>query len=454
MRDLLHGSQAMSELSAKNRALASRLALGVTATVGALDGMIDTHLWHGKHLEPRVRDALRVAAFELCWLDTPTQVAMSQGTELVRMLVPRAASLANAVLHRIAEQDSPAVRAARQRLYEGSSDLLAKDIALACGMPEALVYQLLISCGEEICRELALAQLDPAPVYVAANLATLSPREAVRRMRQAGLDVVPLAIPGSGLLANPARLSASGLVRNALVLPTDLAAQMVARIAAPRPKTRMLEIGQGRGTKTLLLQMAALEQGGFAELASIDSEPYKLRVAASRMAIAGVSAYTQNLCFDATALNSPTLPSLLAGSFDTVFIDAPCSGTGTLRRHPEIVWGLSRAAILPQRKDSLPALQLQMLRAASSRVRSGGVLVYATCSLLTQENSGVIDAFLTSPEGRDFERRSVLEAPGVRALDEGGYRLVASCVTDDGYFSSHPRPGSFDGHFCALLYRR
>ncbi|WP_082911103.1 RsmB/NOP family class I SAM-dependent RNA methyltransferase [Olegusella massiliensis] len=453
MRDLLRTSRAMSGLAPRDRALASRLTLGVTATVGSLDTMIDSHLRHGVHIEPRVRDALRVSCYELCWLDTPTAVVISQGVELVRRVVPRAAGLANAVLHRVSEHDIAAVCEAEHRIYEGSSDLLAKDIAIACGMPEPLVYQLLASCGEEVCRECALAHLQPAPVYIATNLAMLSLEEAMRRMQQARLEVQPLAIPGSWQVTNPARLAPSGLVRNALVFPVDLAAQMVARIAGPLPGQHVLEVGQGRGTKTLLLQMAALEQGGLAEIVSIDSEDYKVRLASSRMAVAGVSAHTQNLCFDASQLDSPQLPTALSGGFDMVFIDAPCSGTGTLRRHPEIVWGLSRASVMAHRADSLPALQLRMLRAASQRVRPGGSLAYATCSLLEQENTGVVRAFLESSEGRSFEQVSVLEAPAVRSLSDAAYGLVASCVTSEGYFASHPRITSFDGHFCALLRR-
>lgn len=108
---------------------------------------------------------------------------------------------------------------------------------------------------------------------------------------------------------------------------------------------------------------------------------------------------------------------------------------------------------MAHRADSLPALQLRMLRAASQRVRPGGSLAYATCSLLKQENTGVVQAFLESSEGRSFEQVSVLEAPAVRSLSDEAYGLVASCVTSEGYFASHPRVASFDGHFCALLRR-
>ena len=453
MRDLLRAAPEMSRLTPRDRALSSRLALGVTATRGALDLMIDSHLSGGRHLEPRVRDALRVATYELCWLGTPAAVAVSQGVELVRSVSPRAAGLANAVLHHVASQDAMAVDAAIERVGSGRTDLFAPDAALASGMPEWLVYQLLASCGTHACREVVLAQLEPAPVYVAGNPALMSADETLRRMRDAGLEPVPTELPASWSLASPARLASSGLVGNAVVFPADLAAQVVARIAAPRAGQRMLEIGQGRGTKTALLQSAALADGGFADVVAIDSQEGKVRLAASRMAVAGMSGHVTSLAYDGCALDQPGLPAPLASGFDVVFIDAPCSGTGTMRRHPEIVWGLERGAVALGRPDSLPVLQLQMLRSASARVRLGGALVYATCSLLSQEDEEVVSEFLEGPEGERFELVSALEAPGILALDEEARAFVAQNVDHDGTFVTHPRPGGYDGHFCARMIR-
>ena len=302
MRDLLRSSAGMARLAPRDRALASRLALGVTATYGALNLMIDSHLAGSRrHLEPRVRDALQVATYELCWLDTPVSAAVSQGVELVRSVSPRAAGLANAVLHHVASEDALAVDAAIVRLRDGGSDLLAPDAALASGMPEWLVYQLISSCGADACREVALAQLVPAPVYVAANPALMTEDETVRRLCDAGLDPTPTALPGSWTLGTPARLAPSGLVGNAVVLPTDLAAQVVAHIAAPRPGERLLEVGQGRGTKTALLQASSLAAGGFADIVAIDSQEGKVRAASSRMAVAGMSAHVASLAFDGCA---------------------------------------------------------------------------------------------------------------------------------------------------------
>ena len=104
IRDMAREDKALSALSPVDRALAFRLAMGATAAAAQLDELIDERLKRPSSLEPRVRDALQIATFELCHLDTPTGVAVSQGVELVRGVSPRAAGLANAVLRRVATE--------------------------------------------------------------------------------------------------------------------------------------------------------------------------------------------------------------------------------------------------------------------------------------------------------------------------------------------------------------
>lgn len=401
-RDLLRGSDALSKLDERDRGLAVRLVMGVTAAEGALDSMVDAHLRRGAHLEPRVRDALRIAAFELVYLGTRPDVAVSQGVELVRSVAPRATGLANAVLRRVAEEDVAAVAAARERVGSGTFD--ARDLALVGALPEWLADHV----GTR-----ALTALEPAAPWVAANLVRGNPFDA---LREAGCEPQEGQLPRSLRLGAPARLAPSGLVERVVVIPCDLAAQEVALACAPAPGERVLEVGQGRGTKTLLLQNAAVAAGGPCEITAVEVSPRKSELAARRMETAGVADHVRCVCADGRAL-----PENL-GTFDLVFLDAPCSGTGTLARHPEIAWSLS-----PEAPAELAALQGELLASAAARVARGGRLVYATCSVLSEENDAVIRAFLASPAGAGFE-------------------LVHSGLTEV--------PGGSDTHFHAHLRRR
>ena len=397
-RELLRSSEALSALDERERSLAVRLVMGVTAAEGELDRVLDAHLAHGVRLEPRVRDALRLAAFEILYLKTPRSAAVSQGVELVRGVAPRAAGLANAVLRRVSTEDVAVLDEARRRVTSGSFD--AGDLARVGALPLWLCERMVASVGPAEAAALASAALAPAGSFVAANRVRHTAGEARALLEQAGCEPTPGPLPGSFVLGAPSRLAPSGLVGRVDVLPCDLAAQEVVHAAAPAPGSRVLEVGQGRGTKTILLEGEAVAAGGACEVVAVEVDPKKSELAARRMARAGVAGHVTCVAADARALADPEagLPEPLCTPFDLVFVDAPCSGTGTLARHPEIAWSLA-----PEAPAELAELQGQILAASATRVAKGGALVYATCSVLAQENEDVARAFLASPAGAGFE---------------------------------------------------
>lgn len=447
-REVLRASEELDRLSERDRALAVRLVLGVTATSGALDSAIDAQLRRGR-LEPRVRDALRLSAFELLWLSTPPAVACDQGVELVRTSAPRAAGLANAVLRRIAAL-RPSYDDARARVAAGAAD--AATCARASGMPTWLAERIGRARGGAALASVCSCQLDPAPVYVAANLLRHDADEVEGLLESEGLEPRPCVLPGAFVLGRPAGLAATGLVGDAEVVVSDLAAQEVCLIAAAPAGSSMLEVGQGRATKTLLLASVARMTGGSAPAVAIDVDPGKVDLAGRRLAQGRVEGVTE-LALDACRLAEGGLPEPLDRAFDVVFVDAPCSGTGTMRRHPEIAWSLEERSLDAERPDSLLSLQLRILSAAASRVAEGGMLVYATCSVLREEDEGVVERFLASEAGASFAPEDVRRAPALAEIGNEAAAEVASHVTDKGMFLTVPGPDGPDGHFCARLRR-
>ena len=445
IRDMAREDKTLSALSPVDRALAFRLAMGATAAAAQLDELIDERLKRPSSLEPRVRDALQIATFELCHLDTPSGVAVSQGVELVRGVSPRAAGLANAVLRRIAAEACGQVHDARERLAAGDCDVA--DLSLVSGLPSWLAGRVLADRGAAFASSLCGAQLEPPPVYVATNGRLCSASDLEARLQTAGMEPERMeAISGCFLLGRSAGLSASGMVERVELVVADVAAQVVCRLAAPAVPDELLEIGQGRATKSVLLA-AGIDAVHPTRIIGVESVPYKVRIAQKRMDAAQLVDLVQCVEFDGTRLADSNLPPELAGPFDTVLLDAPCSGTGTMRRHPEIASSLG-----PSDVHSLAALQLSLLRAASTRVAAGGTLVYATCSVLREEDEDVVRAFLKTPEGAGFHICDVLDAPGCKSSERLA-TLVSSQRTEDGFFLSVPATGGGDGHFCARLVR-
>lgn len=451
-RDLLRSAHEMDTLGHKARSLATRLVLGVNVAAGELDRRIDSFASRPGSIQPRVRDALRLAAFEVLYLETPPQVAVSQGVELVRSVQPRAAGMANAVLRRImacrAEVD--AARSRVERLAAGEECALSTlDLAMASGYPQWLCELLLSGLGQEGAARMAVAALDPAPVYVAQGRAGVDTADLADHLSRLADECDPTGLPASWKLSSGARLARSGLVSSCDVVVADLSAQVVCRVAAPA-SGRVLEVGQGRATKSLLLARAMEELGAAPSIVGCELVGSKVKLARARMKAAGLVDAVTCTELDATRLAEEDLPAEIAGSFESVLVDAPCSGTGTMRRHPEIPWSLDAASLDPANADGLPALQLAMLTAASARVAAGGSLVYATCSVLACENEDVVDAFLASEAGQTFELASVLGAPAIASLGDSEHLWV----NERGMYRSIPCANGADGHFCARLVRR
>lgn len=432
VRELVNSGAAqevLGHLKAEDRAFARVLALGVCATCGTLDEALDRFIAKPSKVAPGVRDALRISAYELLFLGKPAHVVVSQGVELVRSRAKSAAGLANAVLRRVAEN---------------AEAFMAESQAHRCGIPAWLYERLVAELGQERADEFALACLEPAPVFVANVPMWVSDRKAADAFAAAGLAVQACeGVPGAWRALDASKVPACALVEQSQAVVADFAAQAVAFLAAPEPGDRVLEVGSGRGTKTILMAGHAHRAQGAARIWALDTHAFKGQLAAKRLEaarVAGVQQVTGDAC------NLDEVAGLPA-QFDHILVDAPCSGTGTLRRHPEITWSVS-----PESVTSCAALQLAMLKSVAPRVAAGGQLTYATCSVLREEDEAVVEAFLASPEGADFEVVPVADVPDAR--NQEAVDVMAGLSTPQGFLRTYPKQACCDGHFCAVLRKR
>lgn len=416
------------KISPDDAAFATRLAYGALQTEGSLDEAIDRHTG-GKRLEPRIRDALRVAAYEIMFLHTEDRAAVHQGVELVKTVRPQASGLANAILRRVAEDAAT--------FPWGDSEFDDEALARLRAHPRWLADLWISELGRDVAAAVMAADNEPAPLFLAVNPFVATTNEALAALESDGANPRLCALPGCLRAEDTAAAVRGRALADGLVFATDAAAQFVASLVAAHPGSSIVEIGAGRGTKTVLIQAAAVAAGGPARLFTVDLHEFKTRLLEQRLASYGVPGVTA-LTGDATDLASVAgLPA--TGVVDAVLIDAPCSGLGTLRRHPEKRWRVTSGEI-----GELAVLGLQLLTEASRLVRPGGFVVYSTCTLANAENHDVVSAFLASEQGREFS----LESLRSDVPDEWG-----RFVTVEGYFRSLPEPGGPDGHFAARLVR-
>jgi 16S rRNA (cytosine967-C5)-methyltransferase len=418
-------------LDPRDAAFATRLAYGVISCRGTLDDAVARFLEHPGRLEPRVGDALAMSAWELIFGGVESHVAVNEGVELVRGVRPQAASLANAVLRRLADA------ASTFPWGDPTADTaaLARQYAHPLWMTERIIAEL----GRELALSVLAADNEPAPLYVAQLPFTLTMDDTLARLDAAGAQPHAGPIPGSIELGNPSALAARDAGRSSPdFLVCDAAAQFAVGALAVRPGMRIVEIGAGRGTKSVIAQANALRAGGLAEIWAVDSHDFKLGVLADAAARFGLTGTIHSVLADATDLsNSTDLPAPCTA--DAVLVDAPCSGLGTLRRHPDKRWRLS-----PDDIGTLALLGTRLLAHASRLVRPGGFVVYSTCTLTRVENGDVIAGFLDSEAGRDFTIDDLSsEVPSV----------WHDFAAEQGWFQSVPRRGGPDGHFIARLRR-
>lgn len=418
---VLSAELASSTLDPKDIALITRLVHGVLASSGVLDAAIARHARRSP--EPLVADALRLGTYELLFARAPAYAVVDQTVDAVRRVRRQAAPMANAVMRRIAEDSAS---------FPWGDPLTDLDaLARQTAHPRWLVDVLFESLGAERAREALYAAGEPAPAYI-----RLDPFSAERTATLEALEAAaPLPSPPDPdcyVLESPARAYTEQGRRGWFAM--DAAAQMAPALLGPAPDEELLDLGSGRGNKTICLQSIAIRRGGPAHITALDLHEHKTSALKERLAGSSVPGVT---CVTADALH--LTGRLQDRTFDAVLVDAPCTGLGTLRRYPEKRWRLT-----PDDIPRMAILQRALLESAASVVRPGGRLVYSTCSVAAAENRDVVQAFLGSAAGAGFCLQDV--RPGIAAAWE-------MFVDADGCFQSWPRPGGPDGHYVAVLRR-
>ena len=389
-------------MSAPDRGLATELVYGVLRRRARLDRAIAALARKGiEALDVEVRVALRVGAYQLLFLDrVPAYAAVSDAVEACKRASGRgAAGFANAVLRKLArEGEGP--------LPDAGSDPAAF-LELAVGFPPWLARLALAELPAAEAIAFGEASVATPPVGLRGNTARIDRDALIDRLRSERPDaalaasaIAPDAVLARGLEA-PA---ATGAWRAGLFAVQDAGAQVIAELCGAAPGERILDACAGIGGKTAHLMALA---GGRAQVDAADVSDAKLREANQTLARLGLPA-ARALVADLTQpLADPSL------RYDRVLLDAPCSGLGVLRRHPEALLRRSPADLA-----ALASAQQRMLRALAPAVRPGGLLVYAVC---TFDRASARRSWPTSCANGQASRSSPRRRPGDSCPGSGSW---------------------------------
>jgi 16S rRNA (cytosine967-C5)-methyltransferase len=331
-------------LDDRDRALARRLSYGSVQRKRTLDHAIETLARRPvRKLDPPVLAALRLGAYQLAFMDgVPRYAAVNESVELVRRAgLERAVSFANAVMRRLAE--------GARALCEALPEETAADAALRHSYPDWIA-------------ETWWAELGPDEARALMAVQNQEPETAVRLVRGSIDGREDPAIPGAWVVD---RVDERALAEGRL-WPQSRASQLVGLAVGSRPGERTLDLCAAPGGKATML-------AGEVDAVEIDqARAEALRETAERLGARAVRV---------VHADGRRLAPELTG-YDRALVDAPCSGLGVLASRPDLRW----------RATPLPELQLELLRAAIERTRSGGAVVYSTCTINRAESEDVVDA--------------------------------------------------------------
>lgn len=418
-------------LEGRERAQAQRLTYGAVqrrgtsdATIGELSGR------PAARLDPPVRTALRLGLYELLFSDGAADHAtVDQTVELGRRGgSPQAAGMINAVMRRAQRE-----RAGLLARLEDDHDPAAA--ARAHSVPRWLANLWWAEQGPERARALLRTVNLPAEHALRVNTLRATPAEAAERLVEAGVEVRPAEGPYP--LAPPELLVADGRLSGALgaiergdVIPQSRGSAAVVEVLDPQPGEAILDLCAGPGVKT---GQIAVRMEGRGEIISIEPDEARageIAAAAERLGVRSVSVFEM----DAAELT-------LGRDFDRVLVDAPCSDLGALASRPDARWRKS-----PKSVKRLAELQQRILRNAVGRVRPGGVVVYATCTISRAENEDNIGALLEAAGEGDV--------PELVVEDLGELSPATAAASDPRFLQILPDRDGTTGFFIVRLRRK
>ena len=295
--------------------------------------------------------------------------------------------------------------------------------AVQADLPDWLWLRLTAEYSPLEAMAIARGLLNPAPLDLRVNLAKLTRDEALARL---DLEAAPTPLSPAGIrLKGKPQINRHALFLDGSLEVQDEGSQLLAYLLAPRRGEMVADFCAGAGGKTLAISML---MHGTGRVYAMDVSEKRLRELAPRAARAGIS----NVHPIVLSGEGDVRAKRLAGKLDRVLVDAPCSGFGTLRRNPDLKWRHGESAVA-----ELAAKQTRILKAAAKLLKPGGRLVYATCSILSEENEAVADRF--AAEHPEFVSLSCTELLATQriVLDTGErLRLWPHRQGTDGFFAA------------------
>lgn len=400
----------------RDKRLLVELVQGTLRWRGFLDYVLGETVTGGlERLDSRTRNLLRLGAYQLLKTEKiPAYAVVNESVKLAKTQDPRAGTLTNAVLHAI-------IKRFKQLRWPSEEDEPARFLAVKGSHPEWLVRRWIASLGCPRARSLCQADNSPAKTVLRTNRLRITPQALQEKLEGEGFSAEAGTWCAESLTLEKGSPAHSQSFQEGLFQVQDEASTLVGKLLDPRPGEFVVDLCAAPGGKATHLAEEMEDRG---TVLACDLYPKRLLAVRENTARLGLQRVLP------VAADGRWLA--LKRRADRVLVDAPCSGTGVLRRRTDLRWKLKEEDI-----GSLADLQGELLNAAGGMLGPGGVLVYSTCTLEPEENEGVVGRFLAGQPGF--------------VIEGAGAFVPAGVVEPEGWMKTYPDLHGVDGGFAVRL---
>lgn len=375
-------------------------------------------------MERDILNILRLGAYQLLFLErVPVSAAVNESVKMAKARGEKKGNFVNAVLRAID-------RGRNDITYPDVSKDPIRHISIRYSHPEWLVRRFVEELGIDEAIRLCQASNEPPPLTIRVNAMSISREGLLLRLRDEGYEAAFTPFSPAGLTLKGAGdvTKVAGFTEGLWTIQ-DEASQLISFILDPRPGEKVLDACAAPGGKATHIAELMADHG---EIIAMDK---------NRQGVEKIKGNLSRLCLKSvkTMVSDASKPlEFKEGEFDRILLDAPCSGTGVLRRHPEGKWRKREEDVL-----ELSKRQGRLIENLSRYLKPGGTMVYSVCSVMKEEGEGIVDAFLAShPE---FILESTAPLLGV---------LGDNLVCKRGFFKVYSHTHGMDGFFAARLKRK
>lgn len=420
---LLNEAIQKNNLSPADARLLTELVYGVLQRKLTLDYYLSAFLSEDKKIDSWVRNLLRLSIYQMVYLNKiPAHAILFEAVEVAKKKGHIGVSkFVNGVLRNAERKGFKSISAIQDPIER---------LSIEVSMPKWLIEKFVDEIGFNETKKLGEALLVPSHSSARVNVPFLTVTEALEAMQEEGFDVRPSKVSPVGIISDGGHFASSPLFQSGQLTIQDESSMLVAPTMQIEPHHQVLDACAAPGGKTThIASYLSAEAGG--KVTALDLHAHKVKLIQDNAKRLHVDKVVEGRTLDARKVDEVFEDEI----FDRILVDAPCSGLGLMRRKPDIKYTKQPKDLLQLQK-----IQLAILTSVAPKLKVGGLLVYSTCTITTEENQGTVEAFLKNHP--NFEKVSV-------AVEEN---LTANIKND--LLQIYPQDFGTDGFFISCLKKK